>query len=180
MKKCRAARKPAVWQHIIVGEMEIEMSKYSVGVDFGTLSARAMIVDNENGRSMSVSEYKYTHGVMRNALPCGTLLCQNWALQHPKDYLKAISFTVHDAIKKCEVAIADITGIGIDFTSCTILPVKSDGTPLCMIPEYDNERHAYVKLWQHHAAQYCADILNRQARLEGVEWLEPLRRTDFK
>jgi L-ribulokinase len=69
------------------------------------------------------------------------------------------------------VDAGDIIGIGVDFTSCTILPVKADGTPLCVLPEFENEPHAYVKLWKHHAAQYCADILNDTAQRMGEEWL---------
>lgn len=71
-----------------------------------------------------------------------------------------------------KVNAQDILGIGIDFTSCTILPTKKDGTPLCMIEKYTHEPHAYVKLWKHHAAQYCADILNEKAYEMNEKWID--------
>src|SRR5690606_36345258 len=66
---------------------------------------------------------------------------------------------------------ASIVGIGIDFTSCTILPVKADGTPLCTLPEWRDEPHAWVKLWKHHASQPQADEINELARRTGQSWL---------
>ena len=64
----------------------------------------------------------------------------------------------------------DIIGVGVDFTSCTVLPVKNDGTPLCFIPQYKNEPNAYVKLWKHHAAQGHANRLNKIAQERGAQW----------
>ncbi len=147
------------------------MSKYSVGVDFGTLSARALLVNNLDGTEIYVSEYEYPHGVMRDSLPDGTKLGSDWALQHPHDYIEALSKTVSDVIVHSGIDKNDITGIGIDFTSCTILPVQNDGTPLCMISGFEGQPHAYAKLWQHHAAQRDADALNSKAAESGQSWL---------
>ncbi len=66
---------------------------------------------------------------------------------------------------------ADVIGVGIDFTACTMLPTTADGTPLCMIPEYRRRPHAWVKLWKHHAAQPEADRINAVARARGEPWL---------
>lgn len=148
------------------------MSRYSIGVDYGTLSARALLLDIDSGEELVTSVFEYPHKVMEKSLPDGTPLPADYALQHPQDYLDALYFTVSEIIKKSKVSNEDIVGIGIDFTSCTILPIKKDGTPLCVLPEFKNKPHSYVKLWKHHAAQYCADILNETAQSMGEEWLK--------
>ena len=148
------------------------MSKYSIGVDFGTLSARALLIDIETGEEIATSVFDYPHGVMETELPDGTKLGIDWALQHPQDYLDGLYATVNDVLLQSRVSSEDIVGIGIDFTSCTILPVKQDSLPLCMLQDIESEPHAYVKLWKHHAAQYCADILNETAEKTGQEWLK--------
>ena len=66
---------------------------------------------------------------------------------------------------------ADVIGVGIDFTACTMLPTKADGTPLATLPEFRREPHAWVKLWKHHAAQPEADRINETARERGEDWL---------
>ncbi|WHH56818.1 ribulokinase [Petroclostridium sp. X23] len=147
------------------------MSKYSIGVDFGTLSARALIVDVLTGEEIATSVYEYSHGIIDTVLPSGKKLGIDWALQHPRDYIEALSVTVKEVIKLSQVSNEDIIGIGIDFTSCTILPVKANGIPLCMLSEFEDEPHAYVKLWKHHAAQYCADILNETALKMKEQWI---------
>ncbi len=144
--------------------------KYAIGVDFGTLSARAIVID-EHGNELAESVMEYPHGVMETQLPGGAQLGVDWALQHPGDYLLCLEHTVLDATKQAGLQGEDIAGIGIDFTSCTVLPVLKDGTPLCMLPEYQNIPHAYPKLWKHHAAQYCADRFNEVASQRGESWL---------
>lgn len=147
------------------------MKQYSIGIDYGTLSARALLIDIHTGEELAVSTYDYTHGVMEDCLPCGKKLGDNWALQNPQDYLDALYASVRGVLAQSGVSPEDVVGIGVDFTSCTILPTKKDGTPLCLLPEYAEEPHAYVKLWKHHAAQYCADKLNRIAEERGEGWL---------
>lgn len=147
------------------------MEKYSIGMDYGTLSARAILINIHSGEEIATSVYEYPHGVMETALPTGEPLGPNWALQHPKDYIEALTFTIKELLSISKVEPKDIIGIGIDFTSCTILPVKEDGIPLCMLKEFEREPHAYVKLWKHHAAQYCADHLNQTAEEMKEEWL---------
>jgi L-ribulokinase len=148
------------------------MSKYAIGIDYGTLSARALLINVQTGEELEQSVFDYPHGVMEIALPGGAPLGPDWALQHPQDYIDSLAYTVRDVIEKSGVDSGDIIGIGVDFTSCTILPVKADGTPLCMMPEFENQPHAYVKLWKHHAAQYCADLLNKTAQRMREEWLD--------
>ena len=80
------------------------MSKYAVGIDFGTLSARALIVEMGTGREVGTAVMDYPHGVMDEHLPDGTRLEPDWALQHPSDYLDCIRFTVPEAMKRAGVS----------------------------------------------------------------------------
>ena len=141
-------------------------------IDFGTLSARALLLNIETGEELLISEYAYPNGAMEKELPSGKKLGIDWALQNPQDYIEAFINTVKEILQKSSVCPDDIVGLGIDFTSCTILPAKKDGTPMCNIEKYKDEPHAYVKLWKHHAAQYCADILNQTAEAMGEGWLK--------
>ncbi len=147
------------------------MKKYALGLDYGTLSARVVLIDCDDGTLVGSSVYEYSHGVMCEELPGGKKLSEGWALQHPQDYIDAFVITVKDVLKKTKVSPECIIGIGVDFTACTILPVKKDGMPLCLLDEYKNNPHAYVKLWKHHAAQPYADILNQRAAEEQEQWL---------
>lgn len=148
------------------------MAKYSIGVDYGTLSGRALIVNNETGEELSSAVYEYPHSVMSECLPSGKKLGFDWALQHPQDYLDVLYNTIPAVLKESGVSKDDVVGIGLDFTACTILPAKKDGTPLCFLEEYKDEPHAYVKLWKHHAAQYLANKLNEIAEERNEPWLK--------
>ncbi|HIT09434.1 MAG TPA: ribulokinase [Candidatus Merdivicinus faecavium] len=147
------------------------MKKYAIGVDYGTLSGRALIINAATGEELASSVYEYPHAVMDRALPDGTPLKNDWALQHPQDYLDVLEHTIPAVLAESGVNPADVIGIGIDFTACTVLPTLKDGTPLCFLPEYQNRPHAYVKLWKHHAAQDKANELNRIAAARGEKWL---------
>ena len=147
------------------------MAKYSIGIDYGTLSARALLLNIQTGEEVCVSEMAYPHGVMDECLPSGKRLGDSWALQDPQDYLDALQVTIGELLQKSGVSPEDIVGIGVDFTSCTILATLADGTPLCKTEGFEDTPHAYVKLWKHHAAQYCADELNAKAEAMGEKWL---------
>lgn len=147
------------------------MPKYSIGVDFGTLSGRALLVNVETGEELADATLDYAHGVMDEELPGGKKLAPDWALQHPADYLEVFGKTIPAVLEKSGVSPEDVIGVGIDFTACTILPVKADGTPLCLMEQYKEEPHAYIKLWKHHAAQDKANKLNQTAMDMKQEWL---------
>ena len=150
---------------------ESEMAKYSIGVDYGSLSGRAVLVNVQTGEELATSILEYPHAVMETNLPDGTKLGVDWALQHPQDYLDVLSYTIPNVLKQANVSAEDVIGVGIDFTACTVLPVKADGTPLCFIERYQSEPHAYVKLWKHHAAQDKANQLNEIATQMDEAWL---------
>jgi L-ribulokinase len=147
------------------------MAKYAIGLDYGTLSGRALLVDIDTGEELETSVYDYPHGVMDEKLPCGAPLSVDWALQHPGDYLDVLKNTIPGVLKKSGVKPEDVIGVGVDFTACTVLPVKKDGTPLCFLKEFAGVPNAYVKLWKHHAAQPYANRLNETAKNMGQEWL---------
>lgn len=144
---------------------------YTIGLDFGTLSGRAVLVDTRAGEEIAESVFDYPHGVMDSQLPSGTKLPPDWALQHPQDYIDVLSHTVPAVLRQSGIAAADVVGIAIDFTASTPMPTTSDGTPLCYLPELVDEPHAYIKLWKHHAAQRQADLINATARQMGESWL---------
>ncbi len=148
------------------------MSKYVIGVDYGTLSGRAVIVDAKTGEEKASAVYEYPHAVMDEYLPDGTKLGTDWALEHPQDYLDVLAHTIPEVLEKSGISADDVIGVGTDFTACTLIPVKADGTPLCLLPEYEHNPHAYVKLWKHHAAQDEANKLNEIAAARGEKWLD--------
>ncbi|MEU4761991.1 ribulokinase [Actinosynnema sp. NPDC023794] len=142
-----------------------------VGVDFGTLSGRAVVVRVRDGLELGTAVHDYRHGVLDRALPDGRPLPPDWALQVPQDYVDVLKHAVPAAIADAGVDPADVIGIGTDFTACTMVPVKADGTPLNELPEFAGNPHAYVKLWKHHAAQPQADRINHLAAQRGEGWL---------
>ena len=147
------------------------MPPYCIGIDFGTLSARALLVDARTGRELSSGVCDYPHGVMESALPSGEKLGFGWALQDPADYLFALEKSVALALRDAPGCAGDVIGIGIDATACTLLPVTKDGTPLCSFPEYAGVPHAYAKLWQHNAPQRYADRMTELAARRREPWL---------
>lgn len=149
------------------------MTKYTIGVDFGTESGRALLVDVADGRELATAVYPYSNSVIDERLPdSGVRLEPDWALQDPEDYIRTFQNTVPAVLKESGVNPDDVIGIGIDFTACTMLPTKADGTPLCVLPEFRAKPHAWVKLWKHHAAQPEADKINETARAMGETWLD--------
>lgn len=147
------------------------MSKYVIGIDFGTLSGRALLMNAETGEEISDSTLEYAHGVMDVTLPSGKKLPPNYALQHPADYIEVLETTVKNVIQNSGIDTADIVGFGIDFTSCTLIPVDKDMQPLCLKEKYEDEPHAFVKLWKHHGAQPEADEINALAAARDEKWL---------
>lgn len=148
------------------------MHKYTIGVDFGTLSGRAVLVDTTTGEEVAVAVHGYAHGVMDDKLPDGTPLGVDWALQHPRDYLDVFRITIPEVMRQASVTPDQIAGVGIDFTACTMLPVMEDGTPLCFLDEFKGRPNAWIKLWKHHAAQAEANRLNAVAEERGERFLK--------
>ncbi len=105
--------------------------KYSIGIDFGTESARSLLVDITSGEEIATSVYVYKDGVLDETLPDHkTKLKPDFALQNPEDYLTALKVTIPEVLKKSSIKLEDIIGVGIDFTSCTMLPIDKDNNLL--------------------------------------------------
>ena len=137
---------------------------YAIGIDFGTESARALLVRTEDGAELASAVAPYSHGVIHECLPApdsDVRLPPLWALQHPLDYLETIGCVVLGVLNEARVSGRDVVGLGIDFTSCTALPVDGEGLPLCIQERWRRNPHAWVKLWKHHAAQREADEITR-------------------
>lgn len=146
--------------------------KYTLGIDFGTQSGRAVVIDVSTGAQLGEAVTVYKDGVIDEYLPGTDIkLGTDWALENPDDYLEVLFTAVPEAIRDAGVNKEDIIGVGIDFTACTMLPVSKDGKALCQLEEYRNVPHAWVKLWKHHAAQPEANKLNKIAKERGEEFL---------
>ncbi|WP_423919567.1 ribulokinase [Frigoribacterium sp. 2-23] len=154
------------------GEPTEGADTYTIGVDFGTLSGRAVVVRTRDGAELASAVHEYTHAVVSDVLPgTGERLPADWALQVPSDYVDVLRRAVPEALRASGVDPASVVGIATDFTACTILPTTADGTPLSELPEFQTNPHAYVKLWRHHAAQGQADRINRIAAERDEPWL---------
>ncbi|MEV6694717.1 ribulokinase [Micromonospora sp. NPDC051196] len=146
--------------------------RYVVGVDYGTLSGRALVVRVRDGAELGTAVHEYRNAVIESTLPDGgPSLPPDWALQDPQDYRDVLRHAVPAAVAAAGVDPSDVVGIGIDFTACTVLPTLADGTPLCEVPELRQRPHSWVKLWKHHAAQPHADRINTLAHERGEPWI---------
>ena len=146
--------------------------QFVIGVDYGTLSGRAVVVRVSDGEELASSAFDYPNAVMDEILnSSGEQLPPDWALQDASDYVEVLKNAVPAAVKLAGIDPSQVIGIATDFTACTMVPVIEDGTPLSSLPEFKNRPHAYVKLWKHHAAQPQADRINETARKMNEYWL---------
>jgi L-ribulokinase len=152
--------------------MTTDRPAVTVGVDFGTLSGRALVVAVDDGRELGTAVHPYAHGVVDGALPGGDRpLPPDWALQIPQDWRDVLRSAVPEALRAAGARPEDVVAIGADFTACTVLPTTADGTPLSELPAFADRPHAYPKLWRHHAAQPEADLIVARAEESGQPWL---------
>ncbi|GAB3749186.1 ribulokinase [Nocardiopsis nanhaiensis] len=156
----------------VSANIKVDNEPVVVGVDFGTLSGRAVVVRVDDGTELGTAVHAYQHGVIAEHLPGSTApLPPETALQAPEDYREVLRTAVPAALRDAGVAPERVIGIGTDFTACTVLPVLADGTPLCELPELTGRQHAWPKLWRHHAAQPEADDINALAAERAEPWL---------
>lgn len=157
----------------------------ALGLDFGTESVRALFVGLD-GIERGSAYSKYTHGQITSTLPgTGEPLPTDFALQHPGDWLVAATRAVRTAWRRVGKTGTRLIGIGVDFTSCTMLPTLADGTPLCLLPEFEANPMAWPKLWKHHGAKTQTEHIERVAKernelfldqyggVIGLEWFFP-------
>lgn len=152
--------------------MNVDNERYVVGIDFGTLSGRAVVVRVADGAEAGSAVHEYAHRVIEDRLPgTGACLGADWALQSPQDWREVLRNAVPQALAASGVAASQVIGIGTDFTACTVLPATAQGLPLCELPELKDRPHAWPKLWKHHSAQPYADRINALAERRGESWL---------
>ena len=163
---------PATSAHLTGPQPNNADEQFVIGIDFGTLSGRAVVVRVSDGVELGSATHDYSHGVMDSVLAStGAALPPEWALQVPSDYVDVLKTAVPAAVKNAGIDPASVMGIGTDFTACTMVPTLADGTPLNELPEFAGNPHAYVKLWKHHAGQSQADRINELAADRGEAWL---------
>ena len=149
------------------------MPGYSIGIDFGSLSARAVVMDLDSGEILSSAVSEYEHGILTDRLPNGVPLAVDWAVQIPQDYLDSLSGSVREAVAAAGISPSQVAGIGLDVTASTMLPIDSDGKPLCEDPRFSQDPNSYIKVWKHHAAQKYADMIEEAAERDGSGLLDP-------
>ncbi len=154
------------------------MEQYVIGVDFGTLSGRAVLVSPQGGGIIAQCVLDYPHGVLEGPAP-------GWALHVPEDYLAVLENTVPSLLRNAGVSPGQVAAIAWDATSCTMLPAMADGTPLASLPDYRDVPHAYIKLWKHltaadearyiqeTASRYCPELLEDYGGTVSAQWMLP-------
>ena len=132
------------------------MKKYAIGLDYGTNSCRALIVDLSDGFEVASSLYNYPSG------EAGVLVYEkdpNLARQNPKDYLDGVISTITDSIGKARENDPSfdpnsVVGIGVDTTGSSPIPVNEEGTPMSFLPEFSENLNAMCWLWKDHTS-FC-------------------------
>src|SRR5436309_917552 len=119
----------------------VRSDRVALGLDFGTESVRAVLVDL-TGAERGEAVVRYAHGQILDRLPTGgDPLPADFALQHPDDWLASAGAAVRQAVAQAALDPRAVLGIGVDFTSCTVLPTLADGTPLCRVARFAAEPH---------------------------------------
>lgn len=159
--------------------------KYVIGLDYGTLSGRAVLVSVSDGAVAAESVMEYPHGILRTLPGSEEELPADFALQEIDDYVDVMYHTIRAVVEEAGCRAGQVIGIGIDATSSTFLPILANGEPLCKTGCFRANPHAQLKLWKHHGAQEEADRINALAkeRKEGflsrcggrvnAEWMLP-------
>jgi L-ribulokinase len=155
-------RRRRSWWKNIVKKAE-NMDKYVIGLDYGTLSARAVLVSVGRGEVAAESIYPYPHGILNTISGGNEELPVDFALQEIDDYVEAMYETIRTVVKQSGCRAEDVIGICIDATSSTFLPLTKSGTPLCKTEQFRTNPHAWLKLWKHHGAQEEADRMTELA-----------------
>ncbi|HPT43344.1 MAG TPA: ribulokinase [Paludibacteraceae bacterium] len=131
--------------------------KYVIGLDYGSDSARAVIVNAETGEELA-SSVKYYPRWMEGKYCVPTA---NQYRQHPQDYIDALEYTVKDALSKCPAGTAEnVVGMAFDTTGSTPVFTDKNGTPLAMLPEFAENPNAMFVLWKDHTAIKEAQEIN--------------------
>ena len=141
--------------------------KYVIGLDYGSDSARAVVIDAETGTELA-SSVKYYPRWMEGKF---CIPSANQYRQHPQDYIDVLEFTVKDALSKCPAGTAEnVVGIAFDTTGSTPVFTDKNGTPLSMLPEFSENPNAMFVLWKDHTAIKEANEINELSRKWDIEY----------
>jgi L-ribulokinase len=148
------------------------VNQFALGLDFGTESARAVLVEVGSGETISTKTHRYSDGVIDEQLPGkDEKLPPDWALQNPDDWLASLQGIIHQIFQESQVDPKSVIGVGVDFTSSTLVPTLSDSTALCTLEAHRDQPHAWPKLWKHHAAKPQSDKVNELAIQRKEAWI---------
>ena len=145
------------------------MKRFTIGVDFGTLSCRALVLDAHTGEALGMGECGYH--VYDQSLPCGAKLPERAALADPAEYLQALTAAVRGALSHSSVDAQEVAGIAIDATSMSVIPCDENGQPMCFQDKWKNEPQAYIRLWKSYTATREAEEIGAAARAENQPFL---------
>jgi L-ribulokinase len=148
-------------------------SRYAIGLDYGTNSCRALLVNLTNGSEIAAQVFPYPSGELGILLD---VTDPNIARQNPQDYVDGLIATVTSVLAQAKqhdatFDAADVVGIGIDTTGSTPIPVNAEGTPLGLLPEFHNVMDAQVWLWKDHTAHAEAAEITALAEKTHPEYL---------
>src|SRR6188768_3419611 len=133
---------------------------YVIGVDYGTDSVRAIIVDAHDGKEMAASVYYYPR--WKKQLYCNAV--ENQFRQHPLDYVEGLEYSIKDCISKAGAKVAaNVKAISVDTTGSTPVAVDKTGTPLALLPEFETNPNAMFVLWKDHTSVNEASEINAHA-----------------
>jgi len=141
------------------------MKKYVIGLDYGTDSVRAVLIDTENGAELATSVSYYQR--WKEGKFCQPE--QNQFRQHPLDHIEGLQKTISDVVKESGVAPESIVSICIDTTGSSPLPVNKEGIALALTPGFEQNPNAMMVLWKDHTSIDEAEEINRLARSWGGE-----------
>ena len=142
-------------------------ARYVIGIDYGTDSARALIVNAANGDEIATSVMYYPR--WKEGKYCNP--SKNQYRQHPNDYIEVLEFTIKDALSKCEPGVADnIVGISVDTTGSTPVLTNDAGIPLSLCPGFEDNPDAMFILWKDHTAINEAEEINVLSRKSKIDY----------
>ncbi len=143
------------------------MDKFVIGIDYGTDSVRAVIINAISGERIAVSVK--THTLWSEGKYCDP--AKNQYRQHPKDYIEGLTYTITEALSKCDNSVVEnIISINIDTTGSTPVLVNQDGVPLALLPEFSENPNAMFVLWKDHTAIKEAEEINALAKTWDVDY----------
>lgn len=144
-------------------------TNYVIGVDYGTDSVRSVLVNAANGEEVSASVYYYPR--WKKGLYCDA--AENQFRQHPLDYLEGLEKTLQDCLAQAGSEIAaNVKAISIDTTGSTPVAVDESGTPLALLPQFENNPNAMFVLWKDHTSVNEASEINEHAEKFPVNYLQ--------